>query len=271
MEKAGVISVIILIIIAVVAASSVVVYVAVFVFDDGEKEDVLNGDDENSIVDSYGGDLCSNAEYETEYKEFTGEFKRKWYGYVIDPDSRNKIGVYENPTFKVISLTDESEKKLTKALDKSKSFGDDSTDEILSGISDLTCLEFLDLSDLVEIDNGEYFEGLINLRALNLYGASLTDFSFLEGMEKLEYLKLGFNEITDVSSIGGLLNLRYLNLGFIYARDISPLTNLKNLNYIELDGPQYGTNGECDLLESTFPNTYVSCCSHGCSHATFKD
>ena len=96
--------------------------------------------------------------------------------------------------------------------------------------------DMLELRALVTEGDIESLKGLehaINLVALHIGRAEVSDLTPLAGLEKLRLLKLFANRITDITPLAGLINLEVLELQANQIEDISPLAglvNLKNLN-----------------------------------------
>jgi hypothetical protein len=156
--------------------------------------------------------LCYNSEYQTEFDT-----------YAFRPYTPEKI----------IVLTNESEDKLKEALKKQG-------DSALKAISNLTCLEKLDLETQdCGVSNISALKDLKNLRMLminnNGSGPQISDIFSLKNMEKMENLILPHNLISDISVLSNMKNLRDLFLYNNKISDTSPLSRLTNLESLNLD------------------------------------
>ena len=146
---------------------------------------------------------------------------------------RGGTGDYDS----IVKLTRESRLLL---YDRLASLGN----EALLGISDLTCLEYLDLRRQ-GISDISYMEDLVNLRHLDLEAdqgsmgnllPTIEDISVLENMDKMEFLDLSLNNISDISVLGNLIEIKELDLGLNPVSSLSDtldtLSNLKNLEIL---------------------------------------
>jgi hypothetical protein len=128
-----------------------------------EVEENISAQEEQTEDESSSDEpaLCSNSEYSTEYS------------YEIE---------YLEPKKGDIKLTSESRSKLVIKILKEG-------DSVLWGISDLTCLEYLDLGHTLTSDISP-LRNLTNLRILILSDTKVSDVSPLHGLTKLKLLHI---------------------------------------------------------------------------------
>ena len=124
----------------------------------------------------------------------------------------------------LITLTPESRRKL---YSKVKLFGN----RALEGISDLTCLEYLNFEGW-PISDVSHLSGLHKLEHLYLDKTELVDLSPLSSLTGLEELKLQQTDIEDVSPLSSLSNMKTLRLEYTQVSDISALENMRDLEYL---------------------------------------
>jgi len=128
-----------------------------------------------------------------------------------------------------INLTSESERKLREKLHEEG-------DAALQGISNLTCLE-----------------------VLNLWGANVSsDVSPLEKLTNLKWLNLSSTGISNISSLKNLIKLRKLYLDHTNVSDVSSLKNLVNLEWLSLDSTKV-SSADCKELQQNLPQTEIIC------------
>lgn len=181
---------------------------------------------QGSFLGAGGTGPCSNANYSTEMAE-----------------------TFDAPEGKIF-LTDVSKEKLRNALEtEGKS--------ALYDISDLTCLEYLDLSGSV-ITNVGALNKLTDLKDLLLGASDVSNIEGLRGMKKLEYLDLGLTDVSDITPIEDLENLKYVNLEETDVHDISALQNLTKLERIDLSNTNVSSE-DCTALEELFPEATIYC------------
>ena len=149
--------------------------------------------------------LCSNENYETQLTYVGGK------GYLI-------------------SLTLKSAGKLRDEISNKGN-------EALEGISDLTCLELLEINKK-EISDISALNNLVDLRFLDLSYCSVSDISALRNMKKLNILGLWRTEMSDES--------------------IDILKTLTNLEKLKIMQTRISEEG-CNRLKEALPNTEVSC------------
>ena len=89
------------------------------------------------------------------------------------------------------------------------------------------------------------FDGLSNLRVLELGSNAISDISVLKNLPNLEQLWMIHNRIQDVSDLAELTRLRRLYLGWNQIEDISPLSGLTSLEYL---GLQYTGRSDISAL-----------------------
>jgi|GEM_PF-3099122 len=106
--------------------------------------------------------------------------------------------------------------------------------EALWDISDLTCLEKVDLSWKFDVTNLTALEGLTNLRYLILTDAGVSNIAPLARMTKMENLLLGGTKVSDIPIVANMKNLRWITLDRTPVTDASPLYNLSYLQKISL-------------------------------------
>ena len=131
-----------------------------------------------------------------------------------------------------IALTRESEDKLEEAIDEKGEIA-------LKGISNLNCLEELNLMASYTsygFSDISYLSSLTNLKFLYLEFTDVEDISPLSGMTNLRELDLTNTEVSDISPLSGMTNLRELNLGYTEVKDVSPLFSIPNLQGLLLRG-----------------------------------
>ena len=105
--------------------------------------------------------------------------------------------------------------------------------EDISFFEGLPNLRFLDLSSN-EISDISALKNLTNLQDLFLFGNEISDISSLKNLANLEVLVLDDNKISDISSLKNLANLEGLTLSNNRISDISSLKNLANLEVLVL-------------------------------------
>ena len=106
--------------------------------------------------------------------------------------------------------------------------------EILTGIQNLTSLEFLALYSN-SISDMSALRGLTSLRLIGLDNNSVTDIGDLSQLKALGSLMLGSNLISDIGDLSGLTALRTLNLTANVITDITGLSNVTSLTHLTLD------------------------------------
>ena len=107
------------------------------------------------------------------------------------------------------------------------------------GIQDLTGLQFATNMDRLvlapwgeesnQVSDLSPIAGLVNLKALDLFGNNVSDLSPLAGLINLEWLTFERNNVSDLSPLAGLINLRFLGFSQGNVSDLSPLAGLINL------------------------------------------
>lgn len=75
---------------------------------------------------------------------------------------------------------------------------------------------------------------IVNLKALMIERAGITDLTPLAKLERLEILICPFNKIINIEPLKDLFNLQELNLAFNNITSVAPLKNLKKLRKLEL-------------------------------------
>ncbi|MFH1224358.1 MAG: hypothetical protein V1676_00985 [Candidatus Diapherotrites archaeon] len=205
---------------------------------------------------------CSNAEYSTEIANDSWAYG--WDKFIeLDWESQNRL--------------------------RAKAAEEGST--ALQGISDLGCIEYLDLS---AFDYKEYkgitsiaalsavsslkvlrlkatpvsdlspISGLTNLEELDLIGADISSLSAISGLKKLKVLRINLTDVSDLSPLGGLASLEYFSMNRVKVTDISPLAGLKSLKDADLMYNEQIPQQDCIALREQLPNTDVCCPGIGC-------
>lgn len=133
-----------------------------------------------------------------------------------------------------------------------------SGNDALEGISDLTCLEYLDFSKLDnkrDVDNLSPLTSLTNLKELDLGWTNVDDLSPLSNLDNLESLNLEF-VFVNLGPLEGMTSLKTLNLRGNVNDDLSPLKSLTSLENLNLN---FQSSEECDEIISALPNTEITC------------
>jgi len=207
-------------------------------------------------------DACSNSEYSTRI------MNNSW-AYGFD---------------EFIALDFDSKQKLKQRMEQEGN-------SALQGISDLTCLEHLELS---AFNDGEYINitelsalsGLTNLKVLDLKATPVSDLSPIAGLtsleqldlidtdvsslspianlKKLKVLRINLTNVSDLSPISGLSNLEYFSMNVVKVTDLSPLESLSSLKTADLMYNEQIPLEDCLALRNVLSNTDVCCPAAGC-------
>jgi internalin A len=127
----------------------------------------------------------------------------------------------------LITLTEISEEKLYLSIEE-KGF------LALNDISDLDCLEFLELGNSIPINDLTPLSLFNNLKELDFWtGKEFTSLSPLSNLNNLEVLniRMRLDQRADISPLSNLIKLRVLGVS---TKDISPLNKLTNLEDLAL-------------------------------------
>lgn len=201
-DKRG-LAILIIVVIVFVFASGVVVilfYTGVFEFDG-----VVGGS--SSMENNFKVGDCNNLEYAT--IKVSGNFG----------DSADYYNTLSYPSWD----------KLRVEIKKNGSSG-------LYGISDLYCLEELDISI-----------------------SSIDDLTPLENLTKMRELVLESTYIHDLSTLENFIELRFLRIARTKVTDLSPLFNLTNLIIVDIRDVDGIFEEDCLELEEVLPNAEVWC------------
>lgn len=153
------------------------------------------------------GYWCSNSEYLT-----------KDMGYNEEKDEIR----YRN----YMILDDQSREKLINNLETKGS-------SALQGISDLTCLAVLDLTE-TSVSDLSPLSNLTKLKALELGSTSVSDITPLSNLTELQSLNLTGTSVSNLFPLFNLTNLTHLMMMRTPVSDLSPISNLKKLETLQL-------------------------------------
>ena len=197
----------------------------------------LSGTDAASFdIDSTTGQLKTKTALDYEIKTT--------YTVVVTATDDSGAASNNSATITVtINVTDVEEATIDPPLSERTQQVRDAIVREVPGVSDsadvtaghLAAITTLDLSfeRITSLEAGD-FDGLTNLRSLDLRFNSIIDISPLDGLTNLTELRLSFNNIIDISALEGLTNLTTLTLSSNSIIDISPLEDLTNLTELGL-------------------------------------
>jgi internalin A len=110
----------------------------------------------------------------------------------------------------------------------------------LTPLSNLTKLEYLDLSSNRTVSDISPIYNLTNLKELVLYSNPIKDISGIGKLTNLKKLDLIFTRVEDISSLKSLTNLEFLQLGDggdgVTLKSLEPLSALTKLTWLSLGG-----------------------------------
>lgn len=149
-----------------------------------------------------------------------------------------------------VQLSYRSRRELEEAIEKED-------DSALQGISDLTCLEYLDLSDM-DLSDISPLNNLVDLKELDLRNTRVSDVYYLSTLVKLEKLDLQGTDVSDIHYLRYLENLEELNLKDTDVSDVSPLDTLINLEELNLEDTQVSYE-DCEELKEELPQARIYC------------
>lgn len=201
--------------------------------------------------------VCSNSEYSAEI------------------DDESWMGGHDE----FITLDSDSKNKLEAAVEENGSAA-------LQGISDLTCLEYLNLS---AFDRGEYYNitdisalnnltnlkvlllkstpitdlspisNLTNLLQLNILEADISDLTPVSSLTQLISLNINMTSVSDLTPLSTLSNLRYFNMNRVQVTDVTPIANLTSLKKADLMYNEQIPREECVALREELPEAEICC------------
>jgi len=117
----------------------------------------------------------------------------------------------------IIKLDSASMQKLDNAVSRR-------ANNALPGISDLTCLQELDLSG-TSISDISALVGLVGMQILKLDGTGVADLNAVSGMTGLRSLSVAGTTVGQIEPVRALTSLIELNLSGTHANHLGPLEN----------------------------------------------